>query len=163
LIVFVIFVRAYLANRLETEYLDRGQTALNTAQRVIEDYLASSTNTTKPEQVLDDEVLSWLALVIGHDLHLYRDEKLIASSHHDLHPAGFRGSGIDRGGLPHGQNRHPPSSGPGSGSACRGAGPLRRRCSCPIRSRPGPAGHHLSRYGAIDSPPAERSSPRARP
>ena len=43
LIVFVLFVRAYLANRLETEYVERGQTALNAAQRVIEDYLASST------------------------------------------------------------------------------------------------------------------------
>ena len=40
LIVFVLFVRAYLANRLEAEYLDRGQTALNAAERVIEDYLA---------------------------------------------------------------------------------------------------------------------------
>ena len=76
LIVFVLFVRAYLANRLEAEYLDRGQTALNAAQRVIEDYLASTTSTSHPEQVLDDDVLSWLARVIGHDLHLYRDDEL---------------------------------------------------------------------------------------
>ena len=87
LIVFVLFVRGYLANRLKTEYDERGQTALNTAERVIEDYLASSTAATRPEQVLDDEVLSWLALVIGHDLHLYRDEKLIASSRRDLFAA----------------------------------------------------------------------------
>ena len=87
LIIFVLFVRTYLAKRLETEYYDRGQTALNTAQRVIEDYLASSTTNTRPEQVLDDEVLSWLSLVIGHDLHLYRDEKLIASSRRDLFAA----------------------------------------------------------------------------
>jgi nitrogen fixation/metabolism regulation signal transduction histidine kinase len=87
LILFVLVVRTYLANRLETEYYDRGQTALNTAQRVIEDYLASSTTNTRPEQVLDDEVLSWLSLVIGHDLHLYRDEKLIASSRRDLFAA----------------------------------------------------------------------------
>jgi nitrogen fixation/metabolism regulation signal transduction histidine kinase len=86
LIVFVLFVRAYLANRLEHEYVDRAQTALNAAQRVIEDYLAS-TSSTRPEQVLDDDVLSWLALVIGHDLHLYRDEDLIASSRRDLFAA----------------------------------------------------------------------------
>ncbi len=87
LVVFVLFVRTYLAAQLKQEYLDRGQTALNTAQRVIEDYLASSTTSTRPEQVLDDEVLSWLSLVIGHDLHLYRDERLIASSRRDLFAA----------------------------------------------------------------------------
>jgi len=87
LIVFVLFVRAYLANRLEAEYFDRGQTALNAAERVIEDYLASTTSTAHPEQVLDDDVLSWLARVIGHDLHLYRDDKLIASSRRDLFAA----------------------------------------------------------------------------
>jgi two-component system nitrogen regulation sensor histidine kinase NtrY len=53
---------------------------------VIEDYLASQTSSS-PEQVLDDEVLSWLARVIGHDLHLFRDEKLIASSRRDLFAA----------------------------------------------------------------------------
>jgi len=89
LIVFVLFVRAYLAGRLETEYFDRGQTALNTAQRVIEDYLASTPNQTPatPEQVLTDEILSWLARVIGHDLHIYRGEQLIASSRRDLFAA----------------------------------------------------------------------------
>ena len=86
LILFVIFVRAYLGDRLKSEYNDRAQTALNTAERVIEDYLAS-TNSARPEQVLDDDVLSWLALVIGHDLHLYRDEQLIASSRRDLFAA----------------------------------------------------------------------------
>jgi len=86
LILFVIFVRAYLGDRLKSEYNDRAQTALNTAERVIEDYLAS-TNSTRPEQVLDDDVLSWLALVIGHDLHLYRGEQLIASSRRDLFAA----------------------------------------------------------------------------
>src|SRR5438093_1756480 len=86
LILFVIFVRAYLGDRLKSEYNDRAQTALNTAERVIEDYLAS-TNSTRPEQVLDDDVLSWLSLVIGHDLHLYRDDQMIASSRRDLFAA----------------------------------------------------------------------------
>jgi len=89
LIVFVLFVRAYLAGRLEAEYVDRGQTALNAAQRVIEDYLASTQTQTPapPEQILDDEILSWLARVIGHDLHIYRGEQLIASSRRDLFAA----------------------------------------------------------------------------
>ncbi|HUP46894.1 MAG TPA: ATP-binding protein, partial [Thermoanaerobaculia bacterium] len=87
LIVFVIFVRAYLAGRLESEYVDRGQTALNSAQRVIEDYLASQQAPGPPEQVLDDAILSWLARVIGHDLHLYRDETLVSSSRRDLFAA----------------------------------------------------------------------------
>src|SRR5205823_13289562 len=72
--------------RLQSEYDERAQTALNAAERVIEDYLAS-TSTARPEQVLDDDVLSWLALVIGHDLHLYRGEELVASSRRDLFAA----------------------------------------------------------------------------
>ncbi|MBK5259387.1 MAG: HAMP domain-containing protein [Thermoanaerobaculia bacterium] len=87
LIIFVLFVRAYLANRLESEYVERGQTALNAAQRVIEDYLASQQASAPPEQVLDDEILSWLARVIGHDLHLYRGEELVSSSRRDLFAA----------------------------------------------------------------------------
>ena len=86
LIVFVLFVRAYLANRISSDYVDRGQTALTAAQRVIEDYLASQ-KTSVPEQILDDEILSWLARVIGHDLHLYRDDALVASSRRDLFAA----------------------------------------------------------------------------
>ncbi|HEX7828164.1 MAG TPA: ATP-binding protein [Thermoanaerobaculia bacterium] len=82
LIAFVLFVRAYLANRLETEYVERGQNALTTAQRVIEDYLGSEETT--PDQVLNDAVFSWLARVIGHDLHLYRGNRLMASSRRDL-------------------------------------------------------------------------------
>jgi signal transduction histidine kinase len=86
LLVFVVFIRAYLADRLETEYLERGRAALNTAQRVIEDYLASTTD-QRPEQVLTDEILTWLARAIGHDLHLYRDAEAFASSRRDLFTA----------------------------------------------------------------------------
>ncbi|MEA2492030.1 MAG: two-component system, NtrC family, nitrogen regulation sensor histidine kinase NtrY, partial [Acidobacteriota bacterium] len=82
LIAFVLFVRAYLANRLESEYVERGQTALTAGQRVIEDYIRSQN--AEPEQALDDEIFSWLGRVIGHDLHLYRGEQLIASSRRDL-------------------------------------------------------------------------------
>jgi signal transduction histidine kinase/HAMP domain-containing protein len=87
LIVFVLFVRAYLANRLEAEYVDRGQTALNAAQRVMEDYLATANASSAPEDLLNDEILSWLARVIGHDLHLYRGEQLVSSSRRDLFAA----------------------------------------------------------------------------
>jgi signal transduction histidine kinase len=85
LLAFVLFVRAYLSSRLETEYVERGQTALNAAQRVIEDYIGSQS--AAPEQVIDDEILIWLARVIGHDLHLYRGEGLVASSRRDLFAA----------------------------------------------------------------------------
>ncbi|HEX2831369.1 MAG TPA: ATP-binding protein [Thermoanaerobaculia bacterium] len=85
LIVFVLFVRAYLANRLETEYVERGQNALNAGQRVIEDYL--DTPDTAQEQILNDAAFSWLARVIGHDLHLYRGDSLLASSRRDLFAA----------------------------------------------------------------------------
>ncbi len=85
LIVFVLFVRAYLAARLETEYVERGQNALQAAQRVIEEYIGSEA--AAPEQALDDEIFSWLARVIGHDLHIYRGDDLMASSRRDLFAA----------------------------------------------------------------------------
>jgi signal transduction histidine kinase/HAMP domain-containing protein len=85
LIAFVLFVRAYLAGRLEEEYVVRGQTALNAGQRIIEDYIGAQS--AAPEQVLDDEIFSWLARVIGHDLHLYRGAELMASSRRDLFAA----------------------------------------------------------------------------
>ncbi len=87
LLIFVVFVRTYLAARLESEYVNRGQTALTAAQRVVEDYLGANLGAARPEQLLDDEVLSWLARVVGHDLHLYREEKLVASSRRDLFAA----------------------------------------------------------------------------
>ena len=86
LLLFVLFVRAYLTDRLEREYVERGRAALNTAQRVIEDYLDAST-ALHPEEVLDDAILSWLARVIGHDLHIYRDAEVMASSRRDLFAA----------------------------------------------------------------------------
>ncbi|MHB8998658.1 MAG: sensor histidine kinase, partial [Thermoanaerobaculia bacterium] len=91
LLLFVVFVRAYLADRLVTEYVERGQTALNTAQRVIEDYLASTTG-SPPEQLLDDAILTWLARVIGHDLHLYAGDEVLASSRRDLFTAHIESS-----------------------------------------------------------------------
>ncbi len=55
---------------------------------MIEDYIdTQQQQQATPEQVLDDEVFSWLARVIGHDIHLYRDERLMASSRRDLFAA----------------------------------------------------------------------------
>jgi nitrogen fixation/metabolism regulation signal transduction histidine kinase len=86
LLLFVLFVRAYLTDRLEAEYVERGRAALNTAQRVIEDYLSAS-SAAQPEQLLDDSILAWLARVIGHDLHIYRNDEVMASSRRDLFSA----------------------------------------------------------------------------
>ncbi len=85
LLAFVLFVRTYLGASLEHQYLDRGQAALNTAQRVVEDYLESAQQT--PEELLDDSILIWLGRVVGHDLHLFRDDEVIASSRRDLFAA----------------------------------------------------------------------------
>ena len=86
LLLFVIFIRAYLADRVEKAIFDQGQTALNTAQRVIRDYIASSPD-ENAEDVIDDAILTWLARVVGHDLHLYRGERVFASSRRDLFAA----------------------------------------------------------------------------
>ncbi|MDX1582305.1 MAG: ATP-binding protein [Thermoanaerobaculia bacterium] len=82
-LVFVLLVRAYTADRLEVEFLSQGQESLAAAQRVIEDYLASKPELT-PAEALDDEIMTWLARVVGHDLHLYQDDYVLASSRRDL-------------------------------------------------------------------------------
>jgi signal transduction histidine kinase len=83
LLVFALFIRAYLGKGLEQQVLEQGQAALNTAQRVVEDYLESSEGMS-PEEALDDSILVWLARVVGHDLHLFRDDLVMASSRRDL-------------------------------------------------------------------------------
>lgn len=81
-----IFLRVTIADRFEEEFLFRGQDALDAAQRVMEDYLGSRTD-LEPELALDDSILEWLAGVVGHDLHLFRDGRLAASSRRDLFTA----------------------------------------------------------------------------
>ncbi len=83
LVVFVVFIGAYLSKGLERQVLEQGQSALNTAQRVVEDYL-ESTEGMSPEEALDDSILVWLARVVGHDLHLFSDDRVVASSRRDL-------------------------------------------------------------------------------
>lgn len=86
--IFVLFLRIYLADRLEDEYLERGREALDSAQRVMIDYLDSRED-ARPEDVFDDEIFAWLSRVVGHDLHLYRDHELVASSRRELLASGF--------------------------------------------------------------------------
>ena len=87
LLVFVLVIRAYLSDRLETEYLRRGESAFEAAQRVITDYLASEPD-DDPHGLLDDSIMTWLARVVGHELHIYRDSSVLASSRRDLFSAG---------------------------------------------------------------------------
>ena len=64
--------------------------ALETARRVLDDYLPSAAAALGRLGLLDDTLLSWLANAVGYDLSVYSPEaQLVATSRRDLYAAGL--------------------------------------------------------------------------
>ncbi len=84
------FLRSSIATRSRRETIDHGRTALETARRVLDDYLPSAAAALGRLGLLDDTLLSWLANAVGYDLAVYSPEaKLVATSRRDLFAAGL--------------------------------------------------------------------------
>jgi len=89
LLAVTFFLRASIATRSRQDTLDHARTALETARRVLDDYLPSETARGRLG-LLDDALLSWLANAVGFDLSVYSpDALLVASSRRDLYAAGL--------------------------------------------------------------------------
>src|SRR5207245_9073715 len=87
LVAVTFFLRSAIQTRSEQDTLDHGRTALITARRVLDDYLASECS---PLAVLDDLLLTWLSNAVGYDLTVYApDSTLVATSRRDLYAAGL--------------------------------------------------------------------------
>ncbi|MBC8646832.1 MAG: HAMP domain-containing protein, partial [Thermoanaerobaculia bacterium] len=85
-----IFLRQEIETRSERDTVDNARTALNTARRVLDDYLLSATAGRAPLATLDDVLLAWLASAVGYDLSVYApDATLAATSRRDLFAAGL--------------------------------------------------------------------------
>ncbi|MFY9551437.1 MAG: ATP-binding protein [Thermoanaerobaculia bacterium] len=90
LLAVTFYLRSSISARTSRDTLDHARTALETARRVLDDYLLSTAAGRRRLELLDDALLSWLANAVGFDLSVYSPEaRLIASSRRDLYAAGL--------------------------------------------------------------------------
>jgi len=84
------FLRATILTHSQQDTLDHARTALDTARRVLDDYLPSASGGRGNIRALDDVLISWLANSVGYDLSVYApDSTLVATSRRDLYAAGL--------------------------------------------------------------------------
>ncbi len=90
LVAVTLFLRSSISTRSRQDTLDHGTTALETARRVLDDYLPTAEAALGRLGLVDDTLLSWLANAVGYDLSVYSPEaRLVATSRRDLYEAGL--------------------------------------------------------------------------
>jgi signal transduction histidine kinase len=90
LVTLTFFLRWEIQTRSAQDTLDHARTALETARRVLDDYMLSAAVGRDRLALLDDSLLAWVANAVGYDLSVYgRDARLLATSRHDLFSAGL--------------------------------------------------------------------------
>ncbi|MEO8348126.1 MAG: HAMP domain-containing protein, partial [Acidobacteriota bacterium] len=90
LLAVTFFLRSAIETRSIEDTLDHARTALETARRVLDDYLPSATAGRGRLGLLDDSLLGWLANAVSFDLSVYApDGVLVATSRRDLYDAGL--------------------------------------------------------------------------
>ncbi len=82
------FALGVLTEHLREEQRVAGQSALDSAQRVLGEYVQTLEPGFGVESILDDELLSWLSRVIHHEINLYWGSSVYASSRGELFSAG---------------------------------------------------------------------------
>ncbi len=83
------FALRVLTDQLRNEQRLAGEAALDTAQRVLGEYILALDPGFGIETILDDELLSWLARVIHHEITLYWGSSVYVSSKSELFSAGL--------------------------------------------------------------------------
>ncbi|MEO8430922.1 MAG: ATP-binding protein [Acidobacteriota bacterium] len=90
LLAVTFFLRTTIVSRSVQDTLEHARTGLETARKVLDDYLPSASGGRGSLLALDDDILAWLANAIGYDLSVYApDSSLIATSRRDLYSAGL--------------------------------------------------------------------------
>jgi C4-dicarboxylate-specific signal transduction histidine kinase len=85
-----LFLRSTILTHSEQDVFDHASTALDTARRVLDDYLPSPSGGRGNLRALDDVLIGWLANSVGYDLSVYApDSTLVATSRRDLYAAGL--------------------------------------------------------------------------
>src|SRR5262249_58355845 len=84
------FLRSSIATRSRRDTLEHGRSALETARRVLDDYLPTAEAQLGRLGLIDDTLISWLANSVGYDLSVYSPEaRPLATSRRDLYAAGL--------------------------------------------------------------------------
>ncbi|MEP7132172.1 MAG: ATP-binding protein [Acidobacteriota bacterium] len=90
LMAVTFFLRTTIVARSVRDTLDHARTGLETARKVLDDYLPSASSGHGSLVALDDEILAWLANAVDYDLSVYApDSTLLATSRRDLYSAGL--------------------------------------------------------------------------
>ena len=90
LLAVTFFLRASITARSRQDTIAHARTGLETARRVLDDYLPSAPAARGRLGLIDDALLSWLANAVGFDLSVYSPEAtLAATSRRDLYAAGL--------------------------------------------------------------------------
>lgn len=90
-----LYTRHTLAARMRRETVVHAQTALETARTVLDDYLFAAGTSPGRRQLIDDDLLSWMAKIVGHDLSIYADGRLFSTSRRELFASGLLPERID--------------------------------------------------------------------
>ncbi len=83
------FALRVLTDQLQEEQRAAGEAALDSAQRVLGEYILALEPGFGFETVLDNELLSWLSRVIHHEVNLYWGSSIYVSSKFELFSAGL--------------------------------------------------------------------------
>ncbi len=83
------FLLRMLADRVQDEQRAAGEAALESAQRILGDYVLALEPGFGIETTLDDELLIWLSGAVHHEVNLYWGSQLYATSKRELFSAGI--------------------------------------------------------------------------
>lgn len=90
LLAVTFFLRSAIETRSVRETLDHARSGLDTARRVLDDYLPSASTGRGRLGLLDDPLMGWISNAVGYDLSVYApDGVLLATSRRDLYDAGL--------------------------------------------------------------------------
>ncbi len=89
----VLLLRSF-SDRLQFDQQLDGEAALSSAERMVGDYLSSLEPGFSVTTVLDDELLSWISLIVGHEVNLYWRGSVLTSSRPELFSSGLLPSQI---------------------------------------------------------------------
>jgi signal transduction histidine kinase/HAMP domain-containing protein len=84
-----VFVLRVFEQRLAREQRAAGEAALESAQRILGDYVLSLEPGFGVDTALSDEILLWLSRVVHHDINLYWGSRIYASSKRELFASGL--------------------------------------------------------------------------
>lgn len=89
----VLLLRSF-SERLQVDQRAGGEAALSSAERMVGDYLSSLEPGFSVTTVFDDELLSWISLIVGHEVNLYWRGNVLTSSRPELFASGLLPSQI---------------------------------------------------------------------